>query len=198
MGVRKPEDITKELEFVSLEAVMVGDRALFAEGSEDSLEGVFDDVFAFSGYIMDPGSRFFYELGELAEMPGKTESKITKLKTRNYQIPGKRTSTVELTLNGISDKQRGYFESVLFSEKELVIILIPNELFNHDLDDEEDWDFESGVVVFAGLRWTADWHAEADGLWTVGLSTEFSGPTSERIYAQHLAAHEIEDKEGEE
>jgi hypothetical protein len=37
-------------------------------------------------------------------------------------------------------------------------------------------------VIFTGLRWTVDWSGEADGLFNVVISTEFSGVTSNKIF----------------
>lgn len=38
------------------------------------------------------------------------------------------------------------------------------------------------AVIFNGLRWTVDWSGEADGLFTVVISTEFFGVTAGKIY----------------
>ncbi len=43
-------------------------------------------------------------------------------------------------------------------------------------------DFLDRVVIFNGLRWTVGWSGEADGLFTVVISTEFSGVTSNKIF----------------
>jgi hypothetical protein len=37
-------------------------------------------------------------------------------------------------------------------------------------------------VIFNGLRWTVDWSGEADGLFSVVISTEFSGITNGKIF----------------
>lgn len=191
MGLGLPSAIGQDdLLLGALEAAMTGDRAYFAAGD---LMG--SDYFSWlenTYYVayMLLVTRDFQELGELAEKPGKTDSKINKLKTRNYQIPGKRTSTVELTLNGISEKQKDYFEGTLFSGQEMSIVLVNNELLIPDVMEMEDYfDFDTSLVVFSGLRWTADWNAEADGLWSVVLSTELSGSTRDKILAMKALAH---------
>ena len=107
-------------------------------------------------------------LGELAEKPGKTDSKLSKLKTRNYSIPGKRTNTVELNIAGLSTLQKNYLESNAFMGKDTTIVVASKEL--------------DRVVIFTGLRWTVDWAGEADGLFNVAISTEFSGATSNKVY----------------
>lgn len=192
MGLSLPTSIEQDdLLLGALEAAMIGDRAYFCKGDlmrsnyGDFITGTFD--LAYMLFV----ENIFHELGELAEKPGKTESKINKLKTRNYQIPGKRTSTVELTLNGISEKQKDYFESTLFSGQEISIVLVKNELLIPDVNgDGTDFDFDSNMVVFSGLRWTADWNAEADGLWSVVLSTEISGATKDKIEAIRLLKYD--------
>ena len=191
MAIEKPVGKTLEgwLRFETLEAVVAGDRAYVTGGDTEDWDGL--DYFNTHDFMLEfltalEDTEAIMSLGELAEMPSKTESKITKLKTRNYQIPGKRTTTVELTLNGISEKQRDWFESRLFAGEVMSIFLLPNELFMHDIDDDEDWKFESGLVVFSGLRWTADWEGETDGLWKVVLSTEFSGNTRDSIVVRKL------------
>lgn len=199
MGLSLPINIEQDdLLLGALEAAMIGDRAYFCAGNMMSYEeNMWDwlvNAYYFAYLILILG--FFEELGELAEKPVKTESKINKLKTRNYQIPGKRTSTVELTLNGISEKQKDYFESTLFSGQEISIVLVKNELLITDVNgDGKDFDFDTSIVVFSGLRWTVDWNAEADGLWSVVLSTEISGATRDKIEAIRLLRYEP-DKSG--
>jgi len=83
-------------------------------------------------------------------------------------IPGKRTSTVELSLNGLSAKQKDYFESSLFSGQQITILCMSKE--------------RDRATIFNGMRWTVDWSGEADGLWTVVISTEFSGSTNGKVY----------------
>jgi hypothetical protein len=199
MGLSLPTNIEQDdLLLGALEAAMIGDRAYFCEGnmmsSEEDIWVWLDNAYYFACFFLIYG--YFEELGELAEKPGKTESKINKLKTRNYQIPGKRTSTVELTLNGISEKQKDYFESTLFSGQEISIVLVKNELLIPDVNGNgRDFDFDTSIVVFSGLRWTVDWNAEADGLWSVVLSTEISGATQDKIEAIRLLRYEP-DKSG--
>ncbi|MDP3115178.1 MAG: hypothetical protein Q8M98_10470 [Candidatus Cloacimonadaceae bacterium] len=111
---------------------------------------------------------FLKQLGELAEKPGKTDSKITKLKTRNYLLPGKRTNTVEFVISGISAKQKDYFEGALFSGTEITIVAVNKE--------------RERATIFNGMRWVIEWSGEADGLWSVVISTEYSGSSSGRVY----------------
>lgn len=113
-------------------------------------------------------STYLKKIGELAEKPGKTDSKVNKLKTRNYMIPGKRTTTVELTMNGLSEKQKDYFEGSLFSGKEITLLCVSKE--------------RDRATIFNGMRWTVDWSGEADGLWTVVISTEFSGNSNGKVF----------------
>jgi len=195
MGLTLPDEIEQEdLLLDALEPTMVGDRALFTLGELDDYEQQVTQMLENSWYLawyLNPASETFFPLGELAEMPGKVDSKVGKLKTRNYLIPGRRASTVELNLNGLSAKQKDYFESALFSGQPITIILCKNELLLADPEDEEAFfDLPSPIVVFSGLRWTMDWSAEADGLWSVVITSEVTGATKDRIWAQTVPAYD--------
>lgn len=88
--------IDKDLAFVSLVEGMIADDIYFGIGTYTDLDiaAHFINQTALNLEL----STSYDILGELAEKPGKTDSKITKLKTRNYSIPGKRTSTIELSI----------------------------------------------------------------------------------------------------
>jgi len=155
-----------DLKFANLMDVLVADNVYFGVGSYDA-EGV-NTLYATQPDVKAELTTNFSLLGELAEKPGKADSKITKLKTRNYTIPGKRTSTVELNISGLSTKQKNFLESTLFMSKDTTIVVVSKEY--------------DRAVIFTGLRWTVDWSGEADGLFNVVISTEFSGVTSNKIY----------------
>ena len=158
--------IDKDLNFVSLVEGMIADDIYFGIGtySESDIVANFANQTAL---ILELNANFDI-LGELAEKPGKTDSKITKLKTRNYSIPGKRTSTIELSIVGLSVKQKDFLESSSFMGKNTTIVIVSKG--------------KDRAVIFNGLRWTVDWSGEADGLFTVVISTEFSGVTAGKIY----------------
>jgi len=155
-----------DLMFSTLVDTFIADEVFYGMGSYTAEE--VGTKFATKSSMATELSTYCKQIGELAEKPGKTDSKINKLKTRNYQIPGKRTSTVELTLNGISAKQKDYFEGTLFSGAEVTIICVSKE--------------RDRATIFNGMRWTVDWSGEADGLWTVVISTEFSGTTNGKVF----------------
>ncbi len=162
-----PADMSvDDLKFDRLMDVLVADNVYFGVGSYDA-EGV-NTLYATQPGVKTELTSNFDLLGELAEKPGKTDSKLTKLKTRNYTIPGKRTSTVELNISGLSTKQKNFLESTLFMSKDTTIVVASKEL--------------DRVVIFTGLRWTVDWSGEADGLFSVVISTEFSGITADKIF----------------
>lgn len=158
--------IDKDLTFSALVDVMVADDIYFGIGTYTDSE-----VAAYylnqTAMTMELNNNFDL-LGELAEKPGKADSKITKLKTRNYAIPGKRTSTVELSIVGLSVLQKNFLESSAFMGKNTTIVVVSKA--------------KDRAVIFNGLRWTVDWSGEADGLFTVVISTEFSGITAGKIF----------------
>lgn len=155
-----------DLLFAALVDTFVADEVFYGMGSYSAAE--VGTKFASKSAMSSELSNYCKQIGELAEKPGKTDSKINKLKTRNYQIPGKRSSTVELTLNGLSAKQKDYFESALFSGAEVTMICTSKGL--------------DRATIFNGMRWTVDWSAEADDLWTVVISTEFAGSTAGKVF----------------
>ena len=152
--------------FNALVDVFIADDVYFGFGtySDSEIASIYNN----QSSIKDELNSSFDMLGELAEKPGKADSKITKLKTRNYTLPGKRTSTVELTISGLSNRQKNYLESSAFMGKNMTIVAASKSL--------------DRVAIFNGLRWTVDWSGEADGLFSVVISTEFSGATSNKIY----------------
>lgn len=155
-----------DLLFSALTDTMIADEAYFGTGAYTAAE--VGTKYATKAAMATELSTYLKQIGELAEMPGKADSKVTKLKTRNYAIPGKRTSTVELTLNGISVKQKDYLESAAFSGAEITIVFVSKD--------------RTRATIFNGMRWTVDWSGEADGLWSVVISTEFSGSTVDKLF----------------
>ena len=164
----------EDLSFDLLEHVMPGDLAYFAIGNAaDMMNGKEALKNSNLTILMDD----MVLLGELGEKPGKADVKVSKLKTRNYQVEGHRTSTVELTLVGLSEKQIQYLESPLFQGQEITILLIDGA--KELVEPYTQRSFR--VVIFLGMRWTVDWSAEVDGLWTVILSTSMNGATANTI-----------------
>lgn len=155
-----------DLLFSALSDTFIADEVFYGTGAYTSAE--VGTKYATKTAMGTELSTFLKQIGELAEKPGKTDSKVNKLKTRNYMIPGKRTNTVELSLNGLSVKQKDYFEGTLFSGVQITIVCVSKE--------------RDRATIFNGMRWTVDWSGEADGLWTVVISTEFSGNTGGRVF----------------
>ena len=160
------EMIDKDLSFVSLVEGMIADDIYFGIGTYTESD-IATNFINQTALILELNANFDI-LGELAEKPGKADSKINKLKTRNYSIPGKRTSTIELSIVGLSVRQKDFLESNAFMGKNTTIVVVSKD--------------KDRVVIFNGLRWTVDWSGEADGLFTVVISTEFSGVTAGKIY----------------
>ncbi len=174
-GLPPVEMEDEDLTFDLLEHVMPGDHVYFGFGNDartliqDTADITNQDVINILGK-MDL-------LGELAEKPGKVDSKISKLKTRNYQIQGNRSSDIELNIVGISDKLLGYLESELFQCNDVCILV------TDVVKEAADIDVDPGYrcLLLNGMRWVVDWSAEADGLWTVVITTTISGTTTDKI-----------------
>lgn len=105
--------------------------------------------------------------GELAEKPGNVSSKVNRLRTRNFVIAGRRSTTVSIKLCGLSNLQKQYLESTAFNETTITAVLRTRE--------------KDRVILFNGLRWTCDWSGEVDGLFSVELSSEFVGATRSKV-----------------
>lgn len=109
----------------------------------------------------------YEEIGELSEKPFKVESKSEKLKTRHYQLEGKRTNTVSVTIVGISEAKKNWLEEQSAKMTQLTMVAVSKE--------------KDQAVLLNGLRWTVDWSGEADGLYTQVITTEFTGKTKDKI-----------------
>jgi len=108
------------------------------------------------------------EIGELSEKPIKFDSKSATANTRHYKIETKRTNTIAITINGISEAKKNLLESWSKNMTQLTAIAVPKGAHNQ-------------AVLMNGRRWTVDWSGESDGLWTMVLSTEFTGTTENII-----------------
>ena len=77
-----PSNMTEgDLGFSKLMDVLVADLVYFGIGTYDQL--ALDTLYANQASVKTELTTNFDLLGELAEKPGKTDSKLTKLKTRN-------------------------------------------------------------------------------------------------------------------
>jgi len=165
----------EELAFEALQAVMPGAVVTFVEGNVD------DDVIDMDNVIqadLDQIGGAFYFLGEMAEKPISVKSSIEKIKTRNYQIPGKRSTMIELRVNGIGVKQKDYLESLGSTELSIMISDFYLGLANPSLPDYPE---PVSVLILNGLRWTVDFSGETDGLWQCTLTTEIQGSTRHKV-----------------
>lgn len=161
-----PEDLMTE----GILAAMPGDYAYIGAGSYSAaeLELAFASKIALQAEIDDN----LVQVGELAEMPQKVESKSAKLKTRNYLIPGKRETTIEVTLAGLGVKQKDWLESSEFSGTEHTMVCVSREM--------------DRAVVLNGLRWIAEWSGESDGLFMVVLSTVVSHDSGQVVMLSEI------------
>ncbi len=124
-------------------------------------------MFANLGAINAELTASFEEVGELAEKPFKAESKTEKLKTRHYQLEGKRTNVVTTTIVGISEAKKNWLEDQSAGMTQLTFVALSKD--------------KTQAILINGCRWTVDWSGEADGLYTQEITTEFTGKTSEKI-----------------
>ena len=155
-----------DLDFAALMEGLVADKIYFGMGKYTAAEAT--TAFATQTSMTTETTTNMDSLGELAEKPGKADSKVNKLKSRNYLIPGKRTNTIELTIIGLQAKQKNFLESRSFSGKDYTIVVVSAE--------------NDRAVVFNGMRWAVEWSGEADGMFSVVISTEYSGATKDRIF----------------
>lgn len=155
-----------DLLFTNLIETMVGDIVHFGSGtlSAADIASYLDDQVVIASTLASN----FEILGELGEKPGKMNSKLSSLKTRNYRVSGKRENTIEITIVGIGLLQKDYLESTAFSAEEQTFILRSRE--------------GDRMIILNGMRWTVDWSGEVDGLFTFVLTTEFAGATTGKIY----------------
>jgi len=109
----------------------------------------------------------FEEIGELSEKPFKAESKAEKLKTRHYQLEGKRTNVITVTIVGISEAKKNWLEDQSAGMTQLSFIALSKD--------------KTQAILINGCRWTVDWSGEADGLYTQEVTTEFIGKTNEKV-----------------
>jgi len=109
----------------------------------------------------------FDELADVAEKPGKIESKVAELKTKHHISDGKRTNTIELHLAGISEARKAFLENDLNKSDQTIILVDENG---------------NRVICFNGLRWSGSYSGEIDGVFDAVLKTEFSGSSVNKIW----------------
>ena len=117
----------------------------------------------FEGFL----SSMFTPISDLGENPGKEESKVTKFKTTNFLIEGKRSNTMELTLIGLNQARKDWLESQL----------------NKAIRSIALWSADkASCLIFNAMRWSYERSNEFNGLYTATISTEFSGPTKDKYF----------------
>ena len=111
------------------------------------------------------------KLGDLSEKPFKADSKVDTLKTKHHVFEGKRTTTFEATINGISQAKKDLLEGISKNGTTITMIGVNDD--------------KSQALIMNGLTWTAAWSGEEGGLWTMVLSTEYTGPTTDAFVVKH-------------
>lgn len=161
-----PGDMTAaDLAFAALVETFAGDYAYIAAGALTPASfPLLNNALAWDLLL----NTSFNSLGELAEKPGKVDSKTSGLRTRKFKVAGARATTLELRLVGLGLLQKKYLESPAFSSLLATIVLRSRD--------------KTRVIVFNGLKWVLEWSGESDGLYDLTLSTEFAGATDGRVY----------------
>ena len=156
--------VSADFDFSRVLAVFQSGKMYIGEGSysRTEAEAAYGDAAAAAAEL----SSNLTEYSDLAEKPGKIESKAEKLKTKNYLINGKRSTLVELKLVGVTEDRVNWLEQKLNDSAKTVVL--------EDIDGDN-------YLIFNGLRWVADWSEELDGLFDVTLQTEFTGKTEDKI-----------------
>lgn len=135
-----------------------------ADGSLSKVEAdaMFADLTAMATGLADAT-----EISDLADSPGKEESKVEKLKTSNYVIEGKRTNTVELNLSGISQDRKDWLEQELNNAVRTIILVSSSG---------------KAAIVFTGRRWSYERSSEFGKLFNSTIATEYNGATGNAYF----------------
>jgi hypothetical protein len=144
-----------------------GQEIYMSKGSyadEAAMDAIVEDTDILDGVISD----VFDSLGELAEDALTYDSKAAVLKTHNRSLPGKRTTTVSIKINGISNKTRSFLESSTFSG-------VPSTLLARNLSPDM-------VIIFNGMSWTYSHGGKTGGLNYGTLECSFDGSTVDKLY----------------
>ena len=166
MAVSKPNLSANVADFSENSALFSCGKIYVADGGYLPSEA--DTAFANTTSQLSEMAKY-EEISDLGEKPFKLDSKVTKLKTLNYVIEGKRTNTVEITLVGLTKERKQWLEEELGSK--IRTFLLENTKGN-------------SVMIFNAKRWICEWTYEADSLFNAVISTEYSGPSDSgfRIY----------------
>ncbi len=152
-------DLSKQIAVLKLEECHIG------AGSYTSAD--IETKFADKTVLATELTASFEKLGLLAEKPVKLDSKTETAKTLHHKFETKRTTTADITINGISQEKKEFLESV--SENGTILTLV---CVNED---------KSQALILNGMTWSVAWSTEAFGLWTMVLSSEFSGTTKNTV-----------------
>ncbi len=153
-----------DLDFDSLLAFFDGKDVYFGAGKYTKEEA--DAICATKEALAAELSANLELAGELDEKGWKAESKPATFKTRNFLLEGRRTTTMEITLAGMSNRQKSYFEKDI-KQKTLTFVFV---------DDGSE-----NALLITGCKWICEWSGEADKGFTVVLKTEFAGTTDDKV-----------------
>ncbi len=152
-------DLSKQIAVLKLETCHIGAGSY--SGSDISTK--FADTTLLAGEL----STNLIPLGLLAEKPVKLDSKTESAKTLHHKLETKRTTTVEITINGISKAKKEFLEGISESGEVMTIVGVSKD--------------NSQALIVNGQTWSVAWSGEAFGLYTMVLSAEFSGTTDDTV-----------------
>jgi len=164
MAVNKVTSGSPDFNFSAVLARFASGKMYIGSGKYTRTEA--EQAFADASAAQQELATNYDEIGEMAEKPGKIESKAERLKTHNYLLDGKRTTTIELNIVGVTEGRINWMEQKL-NDEDITIVLEDTEKDNY--------------LIFNGLRWVFDWNEDIDGLFNGVLATEFAGKTQDKI-----------------
>jgi hypothetical protein len=168
MAITKPtfSDYTeaKVVSFDEMIAAFKHGTCYIADGklTKAEADAMFADLTA-----LETGLANASEISDLAENPGKEESKVEKLPTTNYVVEGKRTNTVELNLNGLTQDRKDWLENELNSTARTIILISTTG---------------RDALVFTGLRWSYERSSEFGKLFNATIATQYNGVTGSTYF----------------
>ena len=156
-------DLTKQLAAIRAEVIYVG--------AGSYTESELSTLFADKSVLTTELSTNLVKLGLLNEKAFKHDSKVEKVKTKHHVFETNRANTVEVTIDGMSEDKKDFFEAISRDGTQLTLVALTKQN-------------DKGIII-NGCTWTVDWSGEDRGLITIVIGTEFSGSTKNVVVIKH-------------